>query len=812
MEASGMLWWLGQHLLITSVLAGAVFVICRGLRLSPAASHLMWGVVLCRFLIPPVATWPWTIPVDGLMQVADRDDSQSAERNGGADETGFSPELMVLADVEIDTQSTHPTQAPVASDGGEVATRSMVPAIPEIKWHWLIAGVWGTGSIVLAVWLAHRALRVTRVLKSDAQTSSWLDEDMARWCERLEIREPARIVTPHFRSPFLWCLGRVRLVWPLALNILDQREAARPVLIHELAHLKRRDHWMAWLELIALVAWWWNPVFWFVRRQVRMSAEMACDAWVIELLPADRRTYAESLLEFSRQTETLQLAVGAVGADPGSRRTFERRLEMIMKAEFPVRFSKRVLAMGLLIGLVSLPAFSTDTNEPGAEATEQEQGTATVTTTRDVEVEVTESSTSESQKVLTQTRVVTVDSDGTLRVGPASSLDETANDESSASLDEVLKRIESSYFNQIDRRELEQAAIAAIITKLDEYSKVLDPDEFRQMKVLTGGDLAGVGIALRLDDDTNELIVQMPILRSPAQTAGIRKDDVIVSIDDVPTLGQTLKQMVARIRGPRGSIVALRIRRDGKEQNYKVKRDNFAVQRIEPWSVSEKGKENFWVNRAERIGYVRVPLFTKKTGTQLKEVVADLSDDGLRSLVIDLRDCPGGVLSAAAEVADLFVEEGIIVSSRGRGRAETLTIRAKSDGTNRDVRLALLVNENTASAAEIVTACLQDHHRATIIGGQTFGRGTVQSLFPLNDGGALKLTTAAWLRPNGKTLLRREGRNDWGVLPDAGFAVKVSDDEQVKIDESRTERLNGENVDVSADASLNRAVDFLKQS
>jgi beta-lactamase regulating signal transducer with metallopeptidase domain len=129
-------------------------------------------------------------------------------------------------------------------------------------------------------------------------------------------------------------------VWPLSVSGSEQREQVRPVLVHELAHLKRHDHWTAWVAILALVVWWWNPLFWFVRRQLRASAEMACDAWVVELLPDQRRAYAELLVEFSRHGRTSQLAFGAVGADTGSRRMFRKRLEMIMKENFATRLPK----------------------------------------------------------------------------------------------------------------------------------------------------------------------------------------------------------------------------------------------------------------------------------------------------------------------------------------------------------------------------------------------------------------------------------------------------------------------------------------
>jgi carboxyl-terminal processing protease len=371
----------------------------------------------------------------------------------------------------------------------------------------------------------------------------------------------------------------------------------------------------------------------------------------------------------------------------------------------------------------------------------------------------------------------------------------------------VLEKIEKQYYGEVDQKELEKAAIAAIMAKLDDDAAVLTPEQMKDFARQMDDQLAGVGIAIHIDKETKQPAVTRVILRSPAQAAGIRAKDLIVSIEGLGTKDATLKDIVAKPRGKRGTPVVLGITRGEEKLEIKVIREQFSPTRIEPWSATPDGKESYWVDKT--IGYVHIPAFTKQTASQFRGVVSQLQKDGAKSLVLDLRHCPGGLLTAATEIADLFIDEGIIVSSRGRARSENTNFRAKPETMFADLKVVVLVNKYTASAAEIVAACLQDHHRAAIVGEQTFGRGTVQSLLPLSGGGGLKLTTAAWMRPNGRTLHRREGRTDWGVRPDPGLTVEVTDEERKAVVVTRRSRLNGEDGSVEDDAQLQKALALL---
>lgn len=789
------LWWLGQHLLSTTLLAGVVLVVCRLFRISPAARHVLWLLVLGRLFVPSMATWPWAIPA-GFLQVVAESPQANTEPLSASETTEINGQQPPI--VAWDLTPTGEFEQPEHSSFNASATLSNAGhsrhASRRFSWELFVIGLWSLGSVIVAAVLIRRVLQVRRLLNPARSADVWLQQDVAALSRRLRVRAPDCVVSERFHSPFLWCLGRIRLVWPLSLTYQERRDQSRPILVHELAHLKRRDHWTAWLELAALVIWWWNPLFWLVRRQLRTASEMACDAWVVELLPEQRRAYAESLLEFSSRTRLTRLAIGAVGADTGSRRAFKQRLEMIMNEQIPARYSKWTLLLATLLGLISLPALS---------------------------VESEALSTGATPSAAAQADEETVGDSYTSPIAQATASDAENNEqpERAVSLDEVLEQIAENYYGEVDRADLERAAIEAILSNLDANSQLLSPEEQNETKLNVEGELVGVGIAFHMDSESKLPVVDRTLRNSPARAAGIHVGDVILSIDDEPTEGVDLKELVARLRGPRGTSLTLRVHRvqerlgliNGGEATFNVEiiRENLAISRIEPWTVSVTGDEDYWIDHVKKFGYVHVPAFTKQTTSQLRQVLADLSRDGAEGLVFDLRNCPGGLLTAATEVADLFIEEGIIVTSRGRDESDT-TVRATRDGTFGNIHVAVMINGYTASAAEIVAACLQDHNRAAVVGEQTFGRGTVQSLFPLNDGRAIKLTSAAWLRPNGRSLQRTEENDEWGVRPDPGLVVPLSDEERQRVDNLDERRLRGEAVDPDDDPQLKVAVAWLE--
>ena len=274
----------------------------------------------------------------------------------------------------------------------------------------------------------------------------------------------------------------MRLVWPASRSLTEHRQQAQTVLIHELAHLRRRDHWTAWIELLGLIVWWWNPICWLVRRELRLSAEMACDAWVVELLPDRRRDYAEALLEFNEPQN--RLAVGVAGARGGSRKMFQRRLEMIMRERVPTTFSKLTVFAIVCLGAISVPIFATEGAKDLSAIGRDDEGAASAKvgellkqhTKLMNEKRFVESATvaKEARELLPndervnkllfdsrlalRTEVTKKETKRTKTEKTQKELSDKSKTAKSATLNEVLKRIEREYYGKIDREELEYAA------------------------------------------------------------------------------------------------------------------------------------------------------------------------------------------------------------------------------------------------------------------------------------------------------------------------------------------------------------------
>lgn len=318
-------------------------------------------------------------------------------------------------------------------------------------------------------------------------------------------------------------------------------------------------------------------------------------------------------------------------------------------------------------------------------------------------------------------------------------------------LAEVIERVKRDYVDLVDDEELITAAIRGIIADLDPHSAFLDPAEFQDIRVSTSGRYFGVGIEVGVDDD--RIIVVSPVDGSPAARAGILAGDIILSVDGMPVGADDLDDTAGRMRGPVGTRVVLGLRRAGTEEPLIVElhRGQIEVQSVRG-ELLEGGD-----------AYVRVSHFTDATPHDLRKAVRDLELQAgrpLSGLVLDLRSNPGGVLDAAVAVADAFLDGGLIVSAEGRMADARFRINATPGDLLDGAPLTVLVDKGSASAAEIVAGALKDHRRATIIGTPTYGKGSVQTIMPLSEGNAIKLTTSRYFTPSGMSIHAR------GVTPD----------------------------------------------
>ena len=314
---------------------------------------------------------------------------------------------------------------------------------------------------------------------------------------------------------------------------------------------------------------------------------------------------------------------------------------------------------------------------------------------------------------------------------------------------EVLSLVEENYVNKVDAKKLIRGAIRGMLRTLDPHTTYLNPEFFKEMQVETTGRFGGLGVEISIRDGV--LTVVTPIEDTPAHKAGVQAGDQIILIEKEPTKDLSLQEVVKKLRGKPGTKVNISVRREGEEKLLP-----FAITRriIRIKSVRSR-------MLPEDIAYIRVRSFQNGTGREVKEALASLKEEGARALVLDLRNNPGGLLSQAVSVSDIFLEAGsLIVYTKGRMTDQEHRFTSTHEVPGGEIPMAVLVNAGSASASEIVAGALQDLERAKLIGVKTFGKGSVQTVVPLSDGSGLRLTTALYFTPKGR---RIQGE---GIEPD----------------------------------------------
>jgi carboxyl-terminal processing protease len=314
---------------------------------------------------------------------------------------------------------------------------------------------------------------------------------------------------------------------------------------------------------------------------------------------------------------------------------------------------------------------------------------------------------------------------------------------------EAFNRISSAYVEEIDDRTLLENAIKGMLSQLDPHSAYLDKDSFSDLQESTSGNYGGLGIEIGMEDGFVKVI--SPMDDTPASAAGIESGDLIVQLNDKPVKGMNLSEAIDAMRGEPGSEVKITLVKTGASSPTDM---TLTREIIKVASVRQRYIEDGY-------GYLRIAQFQSGTGSEVEKAIIKLKDEGdLDGLIIDLRNNPGGVLQSAVEVSDVFINEGLIVYTLGRISNSELRYNASSPDATNGVPIVVLVNEGTASASEIVAGALQDHGRAIVMGTNTFGKGSVQTILPLNNEKAIKLTTARYYTPNGKSIQAE------GIVPD----------------------------------------------
>ena len=346
-----------------------------------------------------------------------------------------------------------------------------------------------------------------------------------------------------------------------------------------------------------------------------------------------------------------------------------------------------------------------------------------------------------------------------------------------------------------DERKLLEGALDGMMGELkDPHSVYLRPKGADELQQALDQRFGGVGLQLIVDQSTNQLTVASPLFGAPAYEAGVRPRDKILRIDGRSTQGLSLEDAAEMMKGTPGTPVVLSVQHEGeaKPVDIRIVRAIVHVDTVMGDTRNPDGSWNYFLAGCDRIGYVRINLFAKQTVEELDRVLHQLAAQSMRGLILDLRDNPGGILDAAVDVCKMFIRPGPIVSTRNRDGSIRGLAEAQEAGEFTGFPMAVLVNGQSASASEIVAACLQDSGRAAVVGQRTYGKGTVQEVLELpGREGKLKVTAASFWRPSGKNINRspKAGENEeWGVTPDAGLDVAFSPEDLARVIRWRYER------------------------
>lgn len=353
-------------------------------------------------------------------------------------------------------------------------------------------------------------------------------------------------------------------------------------------------------------------------------------------------------------------------------------------------------------------------------------------------------------------------------------------------LDEIYQILQEEFVNpeQVNPDLLRLGAINGIIQALgDPHTIYIDPETYALGVDIISGTFQGIGAQVEQDPVTKDIVIVTPFRGSPAEQAGIRPGDILLAVDGVSTEGWSVSQAVREIRGPEGTPVTLRVQhRDGTVEDVTIVRATITIPTVFVRELTDAAG-----NPVPDIAYIEIQQFTDETVPALSQELRNIQERGQRALILDLRLNPGGALSATVEVADMFLNEGIIITEVDRNGNET-AFRAEAGGEATDIPMVVLVGPGSASGAEVVAGALRDNQRATLIGETTFGKGAVNRLRPLSDGGALYVTIARWLTPNGEQI---EGV---GLAPD--IAVPLTE----------------EAIEAQRDDQLFAAIDYLREN
>ncbi len=693
--------------------------VLRWCRASAATQHWLWATTLGLLTLLPAFSLglpQWnTIPV-----AAPPGPSVSLRLMP-------SPPSGQPIDARIQTHVSDTTTASLAEPIIMVAyptprSPSPTPTLAIVPDHSWIAKLWLTGFCSLLAVVLLGAISLFRLRRFRSQPADLpLQTETNRLRTQLGITSPVRVLQCATRQiPMTW--GCFRPVILLPTQASDWSPAERTaVLAHELAHIKRYDSSLQWLAHLACALHWYNPLAWIAAHKLRNAQETACDDTVLNL-GTNAPQYAHQLTAIVAQCQNraFRMTPALAAARPGK---LERRIHDILSPEQnrtnPTRSQMTTISLSLATLALTLAATS---------------------------------------PVI---RAAAKDTTPTAPVGKQTSPER--------SLGAIRDSLANQSVNRPSQEKLTRAAIDGMLQELDDpHALYLAPEELADMRFHIEGELFGIGAKLQETD--SQFIITEPIPRSPAARADLRARDIIVSVDGKSVTGISLTQLVERIRGPINTEVTLTLKRDGNEIAKTVRRGRIPLPTVFGLRGTEdpQGKARpHQLGRQGRMGYYQVSYVGNHTAQELQALINEQNPKGI---ILDLRFCPGGTLNAAAAVADLFLQEGAIVHLTNQdGAKEAISAQA---APYLDQPLVVLINQETASAAEIVAGALQDHERAVVVGTRTFGKASVQSLVELGHSlGAVRLTTGHYFPPNERNIDRQPDAETWGIDATEGYFV-----------------------------------------
>jgi carboxyl-terminal processing protease len=727
--------------LLDSALKGVVLLSVAGVlatvlhRQAASTRHLLWSLAIGGCLALPflsMALPEWSIP----LRVSWLEDSAPVALHEPLPPTSGLAQLpRALASPNAAANPSRGAAAPVHDSAtAPIPTITITPMRatglkPIVSAQARMVLIWGIGiglticPILLGL-ASLRRLRRTCVYLRDG----FLTALVGLLADRLRIRRPIVLLASARRTiPMTWGVRRPVVLLPLdALNWSPR--CLRAVLLHELAHIRRGDCLVQFLANACRAIFWFNPLMWLAVRQLRMEQERACDDLVLNSGPS-APDYAEYLLAVTAGLPVSRIAA-PVALAMGRPRRIEQRLRTILDPHRDRRPLQRHVIASLIVAIAAFlgPLAAVDFQLSAADAHHT----------------------------------------------PFSDMAECPSDAilDDASVAEVRSLILKSYVRAVPEQDLSEGAIKGMLAALnDPYSEYLTAERVAELGRGTQGTFAGVGVQIHMKD--NQITVVTPIDGSPALKAGVQPGDAILAIDGQPTKGLDLQTAVRRILGPKESEVKLRLRHpDGEETDLTLKRAQIRVQSINGFRRGADDRWEYFLDDKNKIAYVAITSFTASTADDLRALLEGFKEQNVKGLVIDLRFSPGGMLSSAVKVAEMFLGKGDVVAVKGHNETGS-TYKADGNAILPEIPIVVLVNEQTASSAEVVAGALQESKRAVLLGTRTYGKGAIQNILEISGKGMLRLTTAHFYLPSGRSIQKVAGQKDWGVDPTNGYCVPI---------------------------------------